>query len=106
MSRRKEEQSNTPRIGIFTDKSAVYNLATLEILYKLNMATSWQIAKKIAEKQKRHPDKDAETQARRIYSVIQRKKGRLPDLENKGYIAHTSDGLWQLTLKGVWALAL
>jgi hypothetical protein len=105
MSRRKAEKSNIPRIGIFTDKSATYNLKILEILDKLNHATAWQIAKKIAEGQKPIANMDMETQSRRIYSVIQRENGRLNDLANKGYIRE-SERLWELTIRGGIALAI
>jgi len=103
MTRKKVKKSNI--IGIFTDKSATYNLAILETLDKLNRATAWQIAKKIAEKQKPIPNKDMETRSRRIYSVIQRKSGRLNDLADKGYIKE-NEGLWELTVKGSIALAI
>lgn len=93
------------QIGIFTDKSATYNLAILEILDKLDHATAWQIAKRIVERQKPIPNKDMETRSRRIYSVIQRKTGRLNDLASKGYIRE-NEGLWELTEKGSIALAI
>ena len=104
MSRRNGKKSNLT-IGIFTDKSATYNLAILETLDKLDHATAWQIAKRIAEQQKPIPNKDMETRSRRIYSVIQRKTGRLNDLAGKGYIRET-EGLWELTVKGSIALAI
>jgi len=103
MSRKKAKQSNT-RIGIFTGKSALHNLGILKTLYKLKAATAWQIAKNLSNT----PEMSKEAldyRARHLYSIIQRKEGRLADLENKGYIKQ-QEGLWEPTLKGSIALGI
>lgn len=103
MSRRKREQSNTTHIGIFSDKSARYNLAILETLYQRG-ATAWQIAENL--QRKINPSENKEVRfyrSQKIYSVIQRKKGRLNDLRDKGYIEE-KEGIWELTTKGITAL--
>jgi len=102
MSRRNAEKSNI-QIGIFSDKSAKYNLAILETLFSKE-ATAWQIAKALQKELK--PTKNEEASSRRtqnIYSVIQRKKGRLNELKDKGYIKER-DKKWSLTKKGLIAL--
>ncbi len=104
MSRKKAEKSNTPHIGIFTDKSAKYNLGILETLDKLKHATAWQIAKTLSCA----PEMSKEAldyRARSLYSIIQRKGGRLEDLESKGYIQQ-EEGLYNLTRKGNIALVI
>lgn len=104
MIRKKAEQSNTSHIGIFADKSAKYNLGILETLYKLQAATAWQIAKTLSAT----PEMSKEVldyRARNLYSIIQRKKGRLADLKSKGYIQQ-QEGLWSLTQKGRFALEI
>jgi len=92
-------------IGIFRGKRAKYNLAILETLLE-HPCTSWQIAKAITKRQ--HSSKSKEFihyRSQEIYSVIQRKKGRLEELFNKGYIER--DGkVWSLTPKGFVALML
>jgi len=105
MSRKKPEKRNI-KIGIFTDKSKAYNQAILETLYSLQAATTWQIAKNIQEKQKPTENREIrDSRAHKIYSVIQRKGGRLNDLEEKGYVT-SNEGLWMLTIKGNIALAI
>lgn len=109
MSRKKAEKSKPP-IGIFLDKKSVnYNLSILEILFSQE-ATTWQIAE-ILQKKKYTTIKNQDTQryrTQKIYSVIQRKGGRLDDLKNKGYITiryKDKDGdHWDYTLKGLIAL--
>ncbi len=105
ISRKKPQKSNIV-IGIFTGKEAAYHLAILKTLYKLNNATAWQIAKTITEAKKPILNKDIrETKSRKIYSVIQRKNGRLNELAGKGYI-EANEGLYELTIKGYVALAI
>src|SRR5271157_217269 len=105
MSRRKTKKSNT--IGIFKDKSREYNLAILRELYSRGAAKAWQLAERIQKKRNPGLTNKAEifVEKQAIYSVIQRKKGRLEDLAAKGYIEE-SDGLWMLTLKGNLELSL
>lgn len=109
MSRKRTEKSNSCHIGIFSDKSADYNLAILEILYSVGGATAWQIAEKLQKKVNPipgNPDKIViRYKTQLIYSVIQRKEGRLNDLVNKKYITEC-EGLYRLTNKGNIALAI
>jgi hypothetical protein len=102
MSRKQTEKSNI-HIGIFSGKSTNYNLAILETLFD-KQATAWQIATTLQKKI--NPNKEKEVRyyrAQKIYSVIQRKSGRLTDLKSKGYITETN-GKWKLTKKGLIAL--
>jgi hypothetical protein len=102
MSRKKAEKNNI-RIGIFSDKSAKYNLAILETLLP-QKATAWQIAEALQKKINPAENKEVRFyRTQKVYSVIQRKKGRLNDLRDKGYIKE-QDGNWKLTKKGLIAL--
>jgi hypothetical protein len=101
MSRKRAEKNNI-RIGIFSDKSAKYNLAILETLLP-QKATAWQIAETIRKKKPIEDKEAAFYRTQKVYSVIQRKKGRLNDLKDKGYIKE-EDGNWKLTQKGLIAL--
>jgi hypothetical protein len=102
MSCKYAEKGNIP-IGIFSGKSAEYNLAILETLLPKE-ATAWQIAEALQKKRNPVVDKEARIyRTQRIYSVIQRKTGRLNDLKNKGYIKER-DGKWSLTKKSLVAL--
>ncbi len=104
MSRRNAEKSNI-QIGIFSDKSAEYNQAILETLLPKE-ATAWQIAEALQKKRNPVVDKEARFyRTQKVYSVIQRKKGRLSELKNKGYIKER-DGKWSLTKKGWIALSV
>ncbi|MGD0496700.1 MAG: hypothetical protein ABSB28_11810 [Candidatus Bathyarchaeia archaeon] len=109
MSRKKAKKSNTPQIGIFIDKkSANYNRLILEILFSQQME-AWQIAEAILRKKDPNISKEIKEVRRyhtqKIYSVIQRKNGRLEDLRNKGYIGE-ENGVWNLTKKGFIALSI
>ena len=67
-------------------------------------ATAWQIAKTLQKELKPTENKEAGSRrTQNIYSVIQRKKGRLSELKNKGYIKER-DRKWSLTKKGLIAL--
>ena len=102
MPRKYADKSNI-HIGIFSSKSAEYNQAILETLLPKE-ATAWQIAKTIQKKRNPVMNKEATIyRTQNIYSVIQRKKGRLNDLKNKGYIKER-DKKWSLTKKGLVAL--
>lgn len=103
MSRKQSEKSNI-HIGIFSGKSTNYNLAILETLFH-KQATAWEIATTLQQK-KINPKEKNEVRyyrAQKIYSVIQRKSGRLTDLKTKGYIIETN-GKWKLAKKGLIAL--
>jgi hypothetical protein len=107
MSRKRAIVSNTPQVGIFTDKkSSKYNKLILEALLSQEI-TAWQIAEILKQKIIRTSDKESILERRyniqKIYSVIQRKTGRLEDLKTKGYITEKS-GKYQLTRKGLVAL--
>jgi hypothetical protein len=109
MSRKRADRSNAPQIGIFLDKkSANYNNLILEALLSQE-ATAWQLAEILHKKI--DPRLDTEIKevkryhAQKIYSVIQRKQGRLEDLQNKGYLKE-ENGIWALTKKGFIALAI
>jgi len=112
MSRKKLSKSNI-QIGIFQDKSRLYNRAILEVLYNKEGATARQIAKEIQPKYKpitkeqERFDKPTyiEKNVNKIYSIIQRPNGRLLDLEAKNYIV-SNEGLWSITFKGTLALAI
>ena len=111
MSRKKAEKSNIPQIGIFNDKdkrTATYNLSILEALLSRG-AIAWQIAEILHRKNNPAIDKEVDEVKRyrtqKIYSVIQRKGGRLDDLKNKGYLEE-ENGVWSLTKKGFIALSI
>jgi hypothetical protein len=104
MSRRKTEKSDI-HIGIFSGKSSNYNLAILETLFQ-KQATAWQIA--VTLQKKINPNEKKEIRfyrTQKIYSVIQRKSGRLTDLKSKEYIKET-EGKWKLAKKGLIALSI
>jgi hypothetical protein len=104
MSRKKTEKSNI-HVGIFSGKSAHYNLAILETLLQ-KQATAWQIAGTLQKKIDPSVEKDVRYyRAQKIYSVIQRKRGRLADLKRNGYII-VANGKWKLTIKGLIALSI
>jgi hypothetical protein len=84
-------------IGIFEGKKAYNNQLVLEVLFKEGPTKSWAIAKKMSPRSK------SMERTQDIYSVlIRKKKGRLRELEEKGYIA-TIDGIYELTIKGIIA---
>jgi len=97
MSRRHAKKSNSVRIGIFEGKRGRYNQAILEVLWEQDRAlTSWEIAKGMLDKLKPTSDREkAEYRIRNIYSVIQRKDGRLTELQRKNYIT-TENRKWRL----------
>jgi hypothetical protein len=66
-------------------------------------ATAWQIAETIRKKKPIEDKEAAFYRTQKVYSVIQRKKGRLNDLRAKGYIKE-EDGNWKLTKKGLIVL--
>ncbi len=104
MSRKKPEKSNI-HIGIFSGKSSNYNLAILETLFH-KQATAWQIADTLQKKINPSEKKEIRFyRTQKIYSVIQRKSGRLTDLKSKGYIVET-EGKWKLAKKGLIALSI
>jgi hypothetical protein len=104
MSRKKTEKSNI-HIGIFSGKSMNYNLAILETLFQ-KQATAWQIAGTLQKRINTSEQKDARFyRTQKIYSVIQRKSGRLADLKSKGYIVE-KNRKWKLTKKGLIALSI
>jgi len=104
MSRKQANKSNI-RIGIFSGKSMNYNLAILETLFQ-KQGTAWQIASALQKKINPNEQKEVRYyRAQKIYSVIQRKSGRLADLKSKGYIRETN-GKWKLTRKGLIALSI
>jgi len=82
-----------------------YNLAILETLFQ-KQGTAWQIASALQKKINPNEQKEVRYyRAQKIYSVIQRKSGRLADLKSKGYIRETN-GKWKLTRKGLIALSI
>jgi hypothetical protein len=104
MSRKKKEKSNI-HIGIFSGKSVNYNLAILETLFQ-EQATAWQIAGTLQKKINPSEKKEVRLyRTQKIYSVIQRKSGRLADLKSKAYIIE-ANGKWKLTKKGLIALSI
>jgi hypothetical protein len=109
MSRKTADKSNTPKIGIFTDKkSSRYNELTLEALL-VEELSAWRIAEILKEKIAKTGNKETIIEKRyrtqKIYSVIQRKSGRLIDLKTKGYIID-DNGKWRLSTKGIIALSI
>ena len=104
MSRKQTKKSNI-HIGIFAGKSMNYNLAILETLFQ-KQATAWQIAGTLQKKINPNEKKEVRYyRAQKIYSVIQRKSGRLADLKSKGYIKE-ENGKWKLARKGLIALSI
>jgi hypothetical protein len=103
LSRKRADKRNTPQIGIFLDKkSANYNLSILEALLSRG-ATAWQLAEILHKKTDPTQGKEVievkRYRTQKIYSVIQRKQGRIDDLKNKGYLKE-ENGVWDLTRKG------
>ena len=98
---RKRNKNRKLKIGIFQGKSALYNQTILETLYEHNNPlTTWQIAKSLQNKLKPTENKEiASTRSHKIFSVIQRKKGRLEELRKKHYII-VKEKRWSLTWKG------
>lgn len=86
------------KIGIFKGKKADYNQRILEILYEEgNPLTAWEIAKILQNKFKQTTNtKAAQQTTHDIYSVIQRKDGRLQELREKKYIIFEK-GKWSLS---------
>jgi hypothetical protein len=97
-------------IGIFQGKAAVYNKLILEILVTQGDLSTWEIAKAICRI--RNPDVKILPEVRyrrtqKIYSVIQRKGGRLEDLQEKEYIKYDckgDSGKWAVGLKGTMTI--
>jgi hypothetical protein len=80
-------------------------LAILETLFQ-KQATAWQIAGTLQKRINTSEQKDARFyRTQKIYSVIQRKSGRLADLKSNGYIVE-NNGKWKLTKKGLIALSI
>ena len=79
-------ESLLKKIGIFTGKKAEYNRLILETLLEAEdlKLKEWELAKRIQTKTKPMGDWYSHTQ--RIYSILIRKKGRLEDLSQKGYV--------------------
>jgi len=104
MLRKRRKKRDVVRIGIFEGKSGPYNKAILEVIREQGPLTAWGIAKKIQRRRKPTTNKEAaQNKAHKIYSVIQRKDGRLSELQKKHYIVPES-GKWSLTIKGRIAL--
>lgn len=109
MSRKRAIMSNTPQVGILADrKSSKYNQLILEALFEKEL-TAWELSEIIKEKM---PSKEKIENAlekryhtQKIYSVIQRKNGRLDDLKNKGYVTE-NNGVWSTTKKALIALSI
>lgn len=100
MSRKTPPKSN---IGIFQGKESKYNKQILKTLLTNGPSTSWGIAKKLCVH--KYPDINDEllmARSRKIYSVLQRKRGRLQSLLAKEYVA-VKGKKWGLTLKGITA---
>jgi len=93
------------KIPIFTGKKAGYNRLILETLLEAEnlTLTEWELAKHIQAKTKTQGD--WYSQAQRIYSLLIRKKGRLEELNNKGYIDWKRNKV-ELTFKGMLAAVL
>jgi len=108
MSRKVNQKSNMLHIGIFEEKKPGYNKLILETLLTEGDLNTWGIARHIC--QIRNPNVIPEIlyyRSQKIYAVIQRKKGRVEDLQSKGYITYTLDkdnGKWSLTFKGRMAI--
>ena len=108
MSRKVNQKSNMLHIGVFQEKKPGYNKLILETLLTEGDLNAWEIARHIC--QIRNPNVIPEIlyyRSQKIYAVIQRKKGRLEDLQNKGYITYNLDKdveKWSLTFKGIIAI--
>jgi hypothetical protein len=90
-------------IGILQGKKANYNYAILETLFKSGCLTAGAIGRKIASR--KYSGWELEAKAPNVYSVIQRKKGRIKELEVKGYV-RAKGGKYELTLKGAATVLL
>ena len=104
-SRKHGKNRNTVRIGIFQGKEALYNQAILEVLREQGSLTTWGVAKSLQNKLKSTTNKEIkQARSHKIYSVIQRKNGRLSELQRKNYIVY-ENGKWSISLwKGRMAL--
>jgi len=103
-------ESNVPQIGIFAEKpkTATYNRLILQVLLTEELE-AYPLAEKLKEIMSPSDMKETALEKRyrvqKIYSVIQRKNGRLADLKNKGYITE-KNGKWVLTRKGLLAISV
>jgi hypothetical protein len=103
-------KSSLPQIGIFREggRTAMYNRLILKVLLDGDLEAR-PLAGKIKEIMSPSDAKESVLEKRyrvqKIYSVIQRKNGRLNDLKNKGYVAEM-DGVWDITKKGLIALSI
>ncbi len=86
---------------IFAGKKRKYNKMILKALYKSGYLTPWNIAKQIAFEDKKFTDGDWYHKTQKINSVIQRKGGRLSELEKKQYIQNTEKGYRLTIYKGI-----
>lgn len=85
------------KIGIFKGKKATYNSLILETIFRDGPLTNWEIAKRIYQTGKINAN------THNIYGNLQRKKGRLEDLQRKQYLKEENEK-WILRLKGFIAL--
>jgi hypothetical protein len=96
-------------IGIFQGKEAEYNRLILEVLLTEGDLSTWEIAKEISHKRDVNILPEVRyTRTQRIYQVIQRKKGRLEDLQRKEYLRYIEKDVekWSLTFKGAMAILI
>jgi len=102
---RKTRKNREVRIGIFMGKSARYNQAILATLHKADGGlTNWEIAKRLVPKKGLSEDTII-LRTQKIYSVIQRKGGRLDELEEYGYIRN-ENGVYNISEKGTLAIMI
>ena len=104
-------ESNVPQIGIFTEKgrTATYNRLILQVLTTTGGLETYQLVEKLKEIMSSTDIQETKLEKRyrvqKIYSVIQRKNGRLNDLKSKGYIKE-ENGKWDITKKGLIAVSI
>lgn len=91
------------KIGIFRGKEATYNSLILETVFKDGPSTNWEIAKKMYKTGKIRDKTGKIPKIHNIYGNLQRKKGRLQDLQKKQYLREENEK-WILRLKGFIAL--
>jgi len=78
----------------------------LKTLYKSGYLSPWNIAKQIAFEHKKFTDGDWYHKTQKINSVLQRRGGRLSELEKKQYIQNTEKGYRLTIYKGISAALL
>jgi len=102
-------QDIVPILDKGDESHRIYNRLVLEILFREGELGAWELAKKISEKGwqiKTLKKTESSTITQKIYSVLIRKEGRLPDLTTKQYIKLNERIKYELGIKGLAAILI